>query len=320
MDTETRTDTFMDAILRGWHPLYSARARTAELNACSDHELSRMARDLALSPRDLRQVTALGADAARLLPRRMAALDLDFDEVSRTQPHVMWDLQQLCTLCDSKKRCARDLATNPDSPGWRDYCPNEDTLTALKAQLPRMPEIRSPGLAPAAEPGRAAAAPAVRPERRSIWAWLSAFFLLACVWLALDNLGPRRLTVLLDRATASTPSTVDTTATIEPRAVTCLDASCLDERQLTALATLTAFQEQGAARSSAAQVAAVLRAAPELRQIRNGEAAVCQDAGGTASYGPMFQVGCTEGVVQSGRPLGYSTCRPMAAGGVCFLK
>ena len=113
---------------------------------------------------------------------------------------------------------------------------------------------------------------------------------------------------------------MDTTATIEPRAVTCLDASCLDERQLMALATLTAFQEQGAARSSAAQVAAVLRAAPELRQIRNGEAGVCQDAGGTASYGPMFQVGCTEGVVQSGRPLGYSTCRPMAAGGVCFLK
>jgi hypothetical protein len=249
----------------------------------------------------------------------MAALGLDYDEVGRTQPHVMWDLQQLCTLCDSKKRCARDLATNPHAPAWRGYCPNEDTLTALKAHLPRMPEIPSPGLAPV-HPGRAAAAPAVRTERRSVWAWLSAFFLLACVWLALDNVGPRRLTTLLDSATASVPSTVEETASIQGRAVACLDTSCLDARQLAALATLSAFQEHGAVHSSAAQVAAVLRAGPELRQIRNGEAAICQEAGGIASYGPMFQVGCTAGVVQSGRPLGYNTCRPMAAGGVCFLK
>jgi hypothetical protein len=314
MDVETRTNPFMNALVRGWNPLHSTRAMVAELDGCSEHEVDRMARDLAISPRDLRRVAALGTDACSLLRRRMEALDLDFDEVGRDQAHVLWDLQQLCTLCDSKKRCARDLAADADSPAWRGYCPNEDTFTALKAQLTRLPAASAPALAPAAP--RLAAAAAVRPQPRSLTAWLLALALLAGLLLALNAIGPGRIGNLFDRASAPALS-VQTRST---RAVTCLDTSCLDQTQVAALETVAAFQERGAAHSSAAEIAATLRAAPDVREIRSGEAEACRSAGGMTSYGPMFQTGCSPGVVQSGRPLGYNSCQSMAAGGVCFLK
>ena len=66
----------------------------------------------------------------------MAALDLDPEEVSQTEPRTFQDLQRVCTLCDDHRRCARDLSRNSAIPAWKDYCPNAETLMALSA-MPR---------------------------------------------------------------------------------------------------------------------------------------------------------------------------------------
>ena len=41
------------------------------------------------------------------------------------------DMERLCTMCESKGRCARDLSADPKDPVWRKYCPNEPALVAL---------------------------------------------------------------------------------------------------------------------------------------------------------------------------------------------
>src|SRR5262249_2242005 len=65
--------------------------------------------------------------------RRMAALDLDRNEVSRTEPRTFQDLQRVCTMCNHHRRCSRDLARDSADPAWEDYCPNAATLMALNA-------------------------------------------------------------------------------------------------------------------------------------------------------------------------------------------
>jgi Family of unknown function (DUF6455) len=75
----------------------------------------------------------LGPDSADLLLRRMAALDLDRNEVSRTEPRTFQDLQRVCTMCNHHRRCRGDLARDADDPAWHDYCPNAATLMALDA-------------------------------------------------------------------------------------------------------------------------------------------------------------------------------------------
>ena len=73
---------------------------------------------------------------ASLLFRRMAALQIDRDELASNDPLLFRKLQAVCTLCRSKERCVLDLAQECDEPGnqsWREHCLNATTLNALGA-------------------------------------------------------------------------------------------------------------------------------------------------------------------------------------------
>ena len=100
----------------------------------SDFEVARMARDAGLSAHELRCIAQLRPDAAQLLSRRMSVQNLDVDMVSETDMNLMRDMQRLCSTCDIKRQCERDLIVRPDSPAWRQYCPNECTLMELQSR------------------------------------------------------------------------------------------------------------------------------------------------------------------------------------------
>jgi hypothetical protein len=73
---------------------------------------------------------------ASLLFRRMAALQVDRDELASDDPLLFRELQGLCTLCRSKERCVLDFAQESEGAGnqtWSEYCPNDATLNALAA-------------------------------------------------------------------------------------------------------------------------------------------------------------------------------------------
>ena len=76
------------------------------------------------------------AERAQLLPRRMAALDIDRDKLARLEPSTVRELVERCGACDSPEKCEWDLRQVPADPAWRDYCPNAATLMAL-ARLPQ---------------------------------------------------------------------------------------------------------------------------------------------------------------------------------------
>jgi hypothetical protein len=72
-----------------------------------------------------------------LLYRRMAALGLDPTEFARAEPCAFRDFQARCSLCQSRRRCARGLADEFTDPGWQDwrnYCPNA-TMLAMYSTL-----------------------------------------------------------------------------------------------------------------------------------------------------------------------------------------
>ena len=104
-----------------------------DLQSCGEEEVERIARDSGLSASEFRKLASLGPNATDLLERRMAALDLDPVEVSATAPQTFRDLQRVCSFCRDHGWCLRDLARDPASPAWKDYCPNVETLVALDA-------------------------------------------------------------------------------------------------------------------------------------------------------------------------------------------
>ena len=123
----------IEAISRWWRDWITTASASSELRCCGEDEVERMAKDLSVSAAELRRLASRGPGAAQLLLRRMAALDLDRDEVARVEPRTFQDLQRACTLCESRRRCRRDLARDSADPVWQDYCPNAATLIALNA-------------------------------------------------------------------------------------------------------------------------------------------------------------------------------------------
>jgi hypothetical protein len=71
------------------------------------------------------------AERAYLLPRRMAAPDLDPNTVARIDPAAWRELVKLCAACESDELCEWDLRQDPDDPVWQDYCPNAARLSGL---------------------------------------------------------------------------------------------------------------------------------------------------------------------------------------------
>jgi uncharacterized protein YjiS (DUF1127 family) len=119
-----------NAMTAWWRNWRAARERLDELDGCG-WELARIARDAGVAPSELYTIAAKRPDAADQLKLRLESLHLDHTALRREDPLVMRDLERMCSVCGSKRRCARDWVRHPDDQAWREYCPNAMTLDAL---------------------------------------------------------------------------------------------------------------------------------------------------------------------------------------------
>jgi hypothetical protein len=106
-------------------------ARNNELGQCGPDEVMRIAKDLGVSPTQLREFVRKGPDAADLLSKMLIALHVDPKVLANSDPLAMRELQQLCITCGDKKRCKHELANGTAAEHFRDFCPNAMTLDAL---------------------------------------------------------------------------------------------------------------------------------------------------------------------------------------------
>ena len=137
---EQKAKSWIEAISKWWSDCTKRHLtlnEITELKCYAEDEIERMANDAGVSVAEIHELISRGPHAANLLLRRMTALDLDRKEVSQTEPAVFRDLQRVCALCDSRRRCVRDLIRDSNDPVWEEYCPNAATLKDLNA-LPWM--------------------------------------------------------------------------------------------------------------------------------------------------------------------------------------
>ena len=125
---------FVRRLARWWRSWNGSRRAMADLDNCGSAEMERIARDVGVSGADLSILAGKWPDAADLLYWRMNEIKLDRMEITQADAEVMRDLQRVCTVCGSKRRCEHALAKNPSDPAWEKYCPNATTLSALAAE------------------------------------------------------------------------------------------------------------------------------------------------------------------------------------------
>lgn len=122
--------SFIAIVSDRWAGWRARRAQLAELAGCGGAEIDRMARDLHLAADELKLLAGRDAGSADLLYTRLASLGMSAEKIQFAMPEVMRDLQRCCSGCAEKERCAHELENVPGAPAA--YCPNSDTLDALK--------------------------------------------------------------------------------------------------------------------------------------------------------------------------------------------
>jgi hypothetical protein len=119
-------------LARWWRNMNIRCRKLAELDSCGPAEVGRIARDLGVSRAELSVLAGKWPDD--LLSRRLQQVNLERAELAHVEPQVLRDLERVCTLCGSKRKCNHDLANNPSDSAWIEYCPNATTLDALIAE------------------------------------------------------------------------------------------------------------------------------------------------------------------------------------------
>jgi hypothetical protein len=112
----------------------SAVARWNELQRLDSREIEAIARELNLSKEELSALTFQPSGSIQSLSKRLCHAGLSEDELAGAHGDVLRDMRRVCSQCQSKTRCARDLKHERRATPAK-YCPNEQTLRALADEV-----------------------------------------------------------------------------------------------------------------------------------------------------------------------------------------
>jgi hypothetical protein len=97
-------------------------------------EMEVIARELNLSKVEFSALTFEPSGALQSLSKRLSHAGLSEDELAAFHGDVLRDMCRVCSQCQSKARCARDLKHERRATPAK-YCPNEQTLRALTDEM-----------------------------------------------------------------------------------------------------------------------------------------------------------------------------------------
>ena len=128
-------DTKQNSVLRNLlDRVGGAIARWNEMQRLDSREMEAIARELNLSKAELCALTFTPSGSIQSLSKRLSHSGLSEDELATAHGDVLRDMRRVCSQCQSKARCARDLKHERRATPAK-YCPNEQTLRALADEV-----------------------------------------------------------------------------------------------------------------------------------------------------------------------------------------
>ena len=107
------------------------RRELNEIRQLNRTDFDAIARDLRVSPDDLDRLVEIGPHSADEMPKMLEALGIDVEDLERTQPLMVRDMQRVCALCRDKAHCHSDFAAGTAAEHYKEYCPNAPTIDVL---------------------------------------------------------------------------------------------------------------------------------------------------------------------------------------------
>lgn len=123
------TVEFLIEKFAGW---LKHRRELNEIRKLDRTEFNLIADDLRVSPQDLEQLVRSGEHGADELPHMLKGLGINEDDLKRTAPLLLRDMQRVCSLCREKAHCDRELAAGTAAAHYEGYCPNASNIGIVK--------------------------------------------------------------------------------------------------------------------------------------------------------------------------------------------
>src|SRR5215471_16416546 len=118
MSTATRPYPRVQELIESFAGWLKHRRELNEMRRLDRTDFDRIASDLRIAPDDLEELVRHGNHAADELPKMLQQL-------------VVRDMERVCSLCQHKARCDRDLADGTAVENYHGYCGNAATMESL---------------------------------------------------------------------------------------------------------------------------------------------------------------------------------------------
>lgn len=131
MSTATRPYPIVQDLIDSFASWLKHRREINEMRQLDRADFDRIASDLRIAPDDLEELVRHGLHAADELPKMLEQLGINAEGLGRAQPLLLRDMERVCSLCNHKGQCDRDLAEGTAAENYHGYCANAAALESL---------------------------------------------------------------------------------------------------------------------------------------------------------------------------------------------
>lgn len=132
MQGDTVGSNLISDVIAGWRNWREKQKQRGELSNLTEEELTELAADCGVTPRQLLDVVQAGPHAADEMNQLMQALGIDPEHVRQADRAAFTDMQILCAACEAKKQCRHSLAAGIAPFEYDAFCPNAEALAELE--------------------------------------------------------------------------------------------------------------------------------------------------------------------------------------------
>ena len=110
---------------------WKSRGAGRALAGMSRADVASLASDLGMCEADLRQVVARGEGAGPLMREMMRDQGIDPDLLKAQHPVAAREIAAVCSRCEAKTRCRRELTVGTAAQNAESFCPNAASFSSL---------------------------------------------------------------------------------------------------------------------------------------------------------------------------------------------
>ncbi|OKO78505.1 hypothetical protein AC629_30340 [Bradyrhizobium sp. NAS80.1] len=131
MSTASKPYPVVQGLIESFAAWLKHHRELSEMRRLDRTDFDRIASDLRIAPDDLEELVRHGHRAADELPKMLEQLGISVERLGQAQPLLLRDMERVCSLCNHKGQCDRDLAEGTAAENYHGYCANASTLESL---------------------------------------------------------------------------------------------------------------------------------------------------------------------------------------------